>query len=244
MECTEIEERTEKLRKALAGQGYVHVDAAEFRALAQAGDPAAFASFAASWNDLAPDGHMADGGRYRRRRYAAFTFSGAEAVRKPHQPHFQSLAYNPLNGDRERWFEPVTDALVEHPITRHLFALCTPLFSALEGTGADTRWDGEFHQFRIEARSGEAGLPTPEGMHRDGVDWVLVMLVARHNVAAGTTHIADDGGSRESFTLCEPGEAVLLDDRRLRHGVTAIHPLDPAAPAWRDVLVVTWRHAR
>jgi hypothetical protein len=33
---------------------------------------------------------------------------------------------------------------------------------------------------------------------------------------------------------------VLLDDRRVMHGVTPIHPLDPARPGHRDVLVLTY----
>ncbi|RZI38206.1 hypothetical protein EGT07_35385, partial [Herbaspirillum sp. HC18] len=48
---------------------------------------------------------------------------------------------------------------------------------------------------------------------------------------------------RDSFVLSEPGEAVLLDDRRIRHGVTAIRALDPARAAYRDVLVMTWRRS-
>lgn len=230
------------LAQQLADKGYVHVDAADFRRIAHAADPAEFASFAASWDDLARDEYMADGGRYRRRRYAAFEFHGTQARRKPHQPHFQSIDYNPLNGDKARWFAPATEVLADHPITRSLFALCTELFSALEGD-PEQRWEGEFHQFRIEALAGEAGQPTPEGMHRDGVDWVLVMLVDRRNVEAGTTHLVDEAGRLDSFTLSIPGEAVLLDDRRIRHGVTAIHALDPERPAYRDVLVVTWRAA-
>jgi hypothetical protein len=54
----------------------------------------------------------------------------------------------------------------------------------------------ELHQFRIEAGDGEAGLPTPEGAHRDGVDWVIVMLIDRVNVASGVTDIfANDGAA-------------------------------------------------
>ena len=52
-------------------------------------------------------------------------------------------------------------------------------------------WHVEIHQFRIEARSGQDGQPTPEGMHRDGVDWVLVLLVSRVNIASGETSIGD-----------------------------------------------------
>lgn len=98
------------------------------------------------------------------------------------------------------------------------------------------------HQFRIEARTGEQGLPTPEGAHRDGVDWVIVMLVDRQNVDSGVTDIyAPDGASLGSFTLTAPGDAVFLDDHRVLHGVTPIRPLDVQAPAVRDVLVITFR---
>ena len=37
--------------------------------------------------------------------------------------------------------------------------------------------------------------------------------------------------------------AVLLDDRRVMHGVTPIRPIDPPRPGHRDVLVVTFRRA-
>ena len=48
--------------------------------------------FAAGWSDLGPDQYMADGGRYRRRRYAVFTVNGDQINRDPHQPHFQATS--------------------------------------------------------------------------------------------------------------------------------------------------------
>jgi len=99
----------------------------------------------------------------------------------------------------------------------------------------------EMHQFRIEASLAEAGRPTPEGMHRDGVDWVFVMLVDRRNVGEGVTRIgAPDGQPLGEFTLAQAGDAVLIDDHRILHGVTEIHGVDPAQPAWRDALVLTF----
>jgi hypothetical protein len=97
------------------------------------------------------------------------------------------------------------------------------------------------HQFRIEAKPGTAGRPTPEGLHRDGVDRVFVLLVERVNVREGVTRIgAPDGTPLGEFTLTHPGDAMLIDDHRILHGVTEIHPQDPARPAWRDALVVTF----
>jgi hypothetical protein len=68
------------------------------------------------------------------------------------------------------------------------------------------------------------------------------MLVRRRNVASGVTAIFDpDRRPLGAFTLTEPMDAVFLDDRRVLHGVTPITPLDPGQPAYRDVLVATFR---
>jgi hypothetical protein len=103
-------------------------------------------------------------------------------------------------------------------------------------------WHVETHQFRIEARAGREGRPTPEGMHRDGVDWVLVLLVNRVNINSGETTIGDLAKRPlGSFTLTDPLDAAVTDDNRVHHGVTPVTPLDPARPGHRDVLVVTFR---
>ena len=44
-----------------------------------------------------------------------------------------------------------------------------------------------------------------------------------------------------SFTLTDPLDAALVDDARCYHGVTPVEPENPAQPAYRDVLVVTFR---
>jgi hypothetical protein len=200
--------------------------------------------FAASWNDLGLDRYMADGGRYRRRRHAVFSVSAGSIARKAHQPHYQSRDYNPLNGGLERWFEPVRHEIADHPAMLAILRTCHEVFEAC--TPVRLRpgsWHVEVHQFRVEARQGEAGQPTPEGLHRDGVDWVLVLLVRRENVASGETMIFDLAKRPlGSFTLAEPMEAAWVDDGKVYHGVTPIVPLDADAPAFRDVLVVTFRH--
>ena len=119
-----------------------------------------------------------------------------------------------------------------------ILRFCDRLFRS-RTTSAGT-WHVEVHQFRIEARVGTPGHPTPEGVHRDGVDFVLVLLVSRDNIVSGTTTVYA-GNPLGSFTLTEPLDAALVDDHRVAHGVTAIAPLDPSRPGHRDVLVVTFR---
>ena len=231
----------ENLKAKVAADGFVRVSAEQMRALV--GDPALadWPGYAASWNDLPVDEHMADGGRYRRRRYGVLEAQPASLMRLAHQPHYQSLDYNRLNGGVERRFEPITAPVAEGPLARRLVELSLQVFA---GPNPGFPWRTEMHQFRIEARAGELGQPTPEGAHRDGVDWVLVMLVARRNVAAGVTDIFDPAGrSLGGFTLLEPLDAVFIDDNRVFHGVTAISPVDPTQAAYRDVLVVTFRRS-
>jgi 2OG-Fe dioxygenase len=92
----------------------------------------------------------------------------------------------------------------------------------------------ELHQFRIEASAGQVGEPTPEGLHRDGVDWVLVALVNRTNVESGVTSIYGmDHRHLGDFTLTDPLDAVFLRDNRVFHGVTTIRRWSPIRPRKR-----------
>ena len=221
-----------QLAAAIADAGFAFVHGGEMRAVF--GPMADWPAFAASWDDLGLDTYMADGGRYRKRRHAAFAARAGEPIhRKLHQPHYQSRDYNPLNGGIARWFDPVLPEIGAGSSMTTILARCL----------APTRdWHIEVHQFRIEARSGESGQPTPEGMHCDGVDYVLVLLVGRRNIQSGVTSIrATDGRDLGSFTLNEPCDAAWVDDHRVMHGVTPVEPIDPAQPGFRDVLVVTFR---
>ena len=231
------------LADPITRDGYIFVTASQMRAqLTQVGLLSDWSSFVASWNNLELDPYMADQGRYRSRRHATYaaTLKG-DILRQPHQAHYQSLDYNRLHGGIERWFEPIEPHIGDGDSMRTILRFCCALFGNL--SPATAAWHIETHQFRIEARADEVGHPTPEGMHRDGVDYVLVLLIQRHNIASGTTMIRTVDGNDSSFTLIEPFDAALVDDSRVFHGVTSVEPVDPAAPAYRDVLVVTFRKA-
>ncbi len=228
-------------QQALRDHAHVFAHADEMRALLEAhGSLSDWSRFAESWNDLSLDTYMADQGRYRRRRHAVFEALDGQILKLAHQPHFQTLDYNALNGGIERWFEPIKDEQANSRSLKTILSCCLDLFSSL---AADVKqWQVEVHQFRIEASADAPGLPTPEGMHRDGVDYVLVLLIKRSNIASGTTMIGSlDGSLSSSFTLIEPFDAALVDDARAYHGVTAVEPINPRLPAYRDVLVVTFR---
>src|SRR5262245_19813469 len=255
------------VRDLIAHQGFAFVNGTAMRELLAAyGSLSDWPAFVASWDRLELDSYMADGGRYRRRRHAVYRVdSNGRFTRSAHQPHFQTVDYNPVHGGIERWFAPIEAEIGSGPSLGAILTFCRDLFgtlghaaashgpSAFGGQDADDvarasgksltgDWRVEVHQFRIEARCNEPGRPTPEGLHRDGVDHVLVLLVNRSNIARGVTAIhALDGRALGHFTLTDAFDAASVDDTRVAHGVTPVEPIDPSLPAYRDVLVITFK---
>lgn len=103
-------------------------------------------------------------------------------------------------------------------------------------------WHIEVHQFRIEGNAGELGKPTPEGAHRDGVNFEIMVMVQRTNLVNGATTIYNAEKLRlDEFTLQQPLDIAIVNDERVFHSVTPIVQLALDKPAVRDVLVVTFR---
>jgi hypothetical protein len=230
------------LLAGVARDGFALLRGVEVAArLGAAGGPAALDAFAASWERLEVDRFMADGGRYRRRRHANFTARAGVPghVRGPHRPHFQAVVHNSLNGGVERWFGPMEDSVATGAPLRALLDLGR---AVADGQAPGQDWFTEVHQFRIEAAAGAPGFPTPEGVHQDGVDCVLIGMIARTNLAGGETLITDATGRELArFTLLDRLDTAFIDDARVMHGVTPVAPLDAARPSCRDVLVITWK---
>ncbi len=218
-------------------QGYAVLGAAAVCALAGRA-PGELRALEPSWSDLPPDNYLKDGGRYRRRRHACFVADGTVLLQVPHRAHWQPLAYNALHGGMERWFEPMLPADAQAPAWRDLLLALGRLCTAVRG-GAAQPWYVEAHQFRIDTTDG-IGRPTPEGAHRDGVDFVAVLLVARQGIKGGETRVFEaEGPHGQRFTLSEPWSLLFLDDARVIHESTPIQPLD--AHGHRDTLVLTYR---
>lgn len=188
------------------------------------------------WDDLPADHFLKDGGRYRRRRHSCFIVEQARVGQVPHRAHYQPLQYNALHGGMLRMFEPITPHTIAQPVWSKLLLCLAQACSDVKGAQP---WYVEAHQFRIDTRNG-IGRPTPEGAHRDGVDFVAILLVARKHVSGGESRIFEAAGPHgQRFTLGETWTLLLLDDQRVLHESTPIQPT--AAGGHRDTLVLTFR---
>jgi len=225
-----------KVVQQLESHGYALVPAA--LASATLGlDLLALDDLRGSWERLPRDQYLRDGGHYRSRRHSCFTWSpGGQLRAVPHRAHWQPTSYNALHGGMQRWFEPIEPGVSAAGAWRQLVSALGELFAKLQ---AVERWYIEAHQFRIDTTGG-IGRPTPEGAHRDGVDFVAVILVARHSVRGGETRVfAAHGSTGVRFTMEEPWSMLLMYDARVIHETTPIQ--GQGAAGQRDTLVLTYR---
>ena len=224
--------------QALQAQGFALLAPSELAALTTVPLPV-MRSWQPSWDRLAPDAYLLDGGRYRSRRHGCFVQEiGGGLVMAPHRPHWQSTDYNALHGGIDRWFEPLEPSLTGDPDWSKLLCALGSVFAEADRAPVD-RWYIEAHQFRIDANNG-VGRPTPEGAHRDGVDFVAVIVVNRGDIKGGETRVFEaDGPLGMRFVIEAPWSALLLDDARVIHESTPIQSTGPVPV--RDTLVLTYR---
>ncbi|MBI3903573.1 MAG: 2OG-Fe dioxygenase family protein [Nitrosomonadales bacterium] len=228
---TTLQDMAPELRR----RGYAVLSAQDLPSLLQC-QQAELDALKGGWDELPPDNYLKDGGHYRRRRHSCFTLEAGALKQTPHRAHYQPLEYNALHGGMQRLFEPV-------PLQTVNLAPWTRLLLAIGGICSQVkpvqRWYVEAHQFRIDTTGG-IGRPTPEGAHRDGVDFVSILLVDRANIKGGESRIFEaEGPNGMRFMLTEPWTLLILDDTRVIHETTPIQPL--AEGGHRDTLVLTWR---
>ncbi len=226
---------TDQLMHKLQAHGYAVLSPSGVCELAQC-DLTALETIKASWNDLPIDAFLRDGGHYRRRRHSSFVVEGTTVTQTPHRPHWQPLEYNALHGGMQRLFEPISPTTISQPVWSQMLQAIGHICSGIKGKQP---WYVEAHQFRIDTTNG-IGRPTPEGAHRDGVDFVAILLIDREQVKGGESRVFEAESSHgQRFTLMAPWTLLLLDDARVIHESTPIQPI--AEGGYRDTLVLTYR---
>ena len=197
-----------------------------------------WSDFAQSWNELRQDEYMGDGGKYRYRRYSEFLLEqrGRTLIALPHMPYRQSKEDNYLNGDIDRMYSPMLEGTQENSEFKRTLFNFADLLSPMHPSAA---WLVQVFQNRILANDGQPGKPTPEGVHRDGVDYVLTLMINRHNVSGGESSTYEQDGLtlRASVTLQAPGDFIFLNDKLMKHSVQPISRVYPTKEGYRDVLI-------
>jgi len=187
-------------------------------------------------------------GHFRRRRYSHFLapaaglavtggkdgFDVEHLQRLDHAFFLQSRTVNQLAGGIRREFAELEEGLLHLPI----FSSVVKTFIDFFGIDAAKREFG-VHQIRILCSAEFSGDPAPEGVHKDGFDYVGIFCVERHNIVGANTLLYRELGGQPIFSRAlQPGEVVFTNDRTVFHYTDPVRPLG-AQPGHRDVFVIT-----
>ena len=197
------------------------------------------------WMHLETDAYMADGGRYRLRRFGRFFFVPAtsELLRLPHATVFQSRYVNNFAGGIHRNFAPLRDATFENPLLLALVRFDFSCFEVAEPARLSAPWEVWIHQIRIRTDDDTAVLPAPEGIHHDGHDFIAMHLVKRQNVRGGRSTLYDNAKKEvHSCMLENPLDTIYANDHQVMHAVEPIRPAVKGLPAERDILIIDFDH--
>jgi hypothetical protein len=224
-----------EVKHALATVGYAHLspDLLDPRRLGCS--ERQVAAFVGSWNALPRDPYisaLATAGRRRRYGRVAVLEDSIEVL--PPAPFVQSNEVNPVFGGIERKFAELESGTSASPVLSGLIRLlgeCLPV--------PDLIWplDLGIHQIRVHASADSDGQPTPEGIHQDGHRFVAQVFIQRTAVDGGNSTFYDGDVPVYQACLTHPFECLLVDDRRLFHGVSPIKPAGFGL-GWRDMLLL------
>jgi hypothetical protein len=187
-----------------------------------------------SYDRLPHDEYMGNLTRYKRfsQYRLAWDSSGADWTfdRLAHRDYTAFKEFNPIGGGIRRKYEPLEADF--SPIIRQGI-------QALQLDNSED-WQINVHQNRTVATPEKPGQLTPEGVHHDGHEFVLIAILRRHSVTGGVTRLWNPGEDEPFFSdVLEPGQAVVIDDRAIAHDVTDVLP-ENGQPGNRDILITAF----
>ena len=190
------------------------------------------ASFEPFFADLPVDPYIQ--GHFRRRRFSRFTGTPENLHRLEHKYFLQSSQVNKLAGGVKRDFPELDERLLELSDFQRLIEAFID-FSKIDPLVREMG----VHQIRIVASRNEQGEPAPEGIHKDGFDFVGIFCIKRQAISGGETHLYRAKDQPPIFDkILQPGEFVMVNDRTLYHYASPVAP-EGAGQGERDVFVIT-----
>ena len=191
-----------------------------------------FAAFDPYFQNLPLDPYVQ--GKFRLRRFSRFQGSPERLKRLEHKYFEQSAAVNKLAGGIKRDFAELDDHMLALPDFQMLVAQFVD-FSKIDPESAEIG----IHQIRIVSSPDIVGEPAPEGIHQDGFNFVGIFCIKRENLIGAETHLYENPANPPIFAKeLQPGEFVLVNDRRLYHFTSGMKPAG-AGNGVRDVFVMT-----
>ncbi len=195
--------------------------------------------FKSFWNELEVDSYMSDKGKYRKRRIAFFNYNrllNKLDVIQDKKSFTQSYEINKFVGDLERVFSPSSNEFKNSPLLKNLIEKMVSHLP-IENDSIQVN----VHQIRILSSAESLGLPTPEGIHRDGHKFVSQHLISKNNILGGISGLYKlDKNPITHKMLNDFLDTIVLNDEKLMHDVSPVFSADENLPSYRDMLIIDY----
>jgi hypothetical protein len=204
----------------------------------------AWETLRAAYPDLPPDEFLPGGLKYRYRRFGRFYFlpMTGELLPLPHVDYFQSKDINKVTGGIVRKFAPLLPEMFENAFLKELIRFDFHQFPLSEEMKRGA-WNVDVHLMRVVAERDLPGQPTPEGIHRDGAEFVTVHLAELENVTGGTVGVYDlHEHPLVNFTLETLLDSYFLHDTHVLHDAQPIRAIDTTTRGVRSILTFDYKH--
>jgi len=195
--------------------------------------PQAVVDLAPSFESLPQTDHK--DGQYRLRRYSLIELMlEPKAFKELSVDTFmQTDKYNEFQGNVDRRFENLEPDVLHGEGMKEAVYRFRMLNNLPMGTLVD------IHQMRVITLYEDTPV-SPEGVHRDGYDCIMMLGIARHNVEGGNLLVYQekDGDHFMSLPLTA-GSMVIINDRELWHNAQAIQSQDKSQDGYVDAFIMT-----
>ena len=101
----------------------------------------------------------------------------------------------------------------------------------------------DIHQFRVEANFGKSS-PTTSGIHQDGLDWIVMHFIKSSNILPVISEVFSSENESDvlmSKSMSSFLETIIVSDKSHYHRATPVRQHLMNQPAYRDLLLVTFR---
>ena len=189
--------------------------------------------FIVSFESLVKDPYMPSEFGIRKRRFGRFYWNQNEQLLPLEGTTFvQSIELNSVAGGIQREFAPLEESFKRSILLKRLIG-----YLARTIDDPSKEWNVNVHQFRVES-NGIPASAAPEGIHRDGHNFVAIVSLRRHNIEGGFNRIYDDQKNLLFETLLSK-----TFDTLLIHDLTTFHDVTPFqsphnSTGYRDTLVI------
>lgn len=193
--------------------------------------------------DRLPHTEHKDGG-FRLRRYSVIELrtsfwnakTEAEITHMNHRDFKQDKEFNKHQGGMTRSFEEIEEEVLQSEAMKEICLTFKNAFNMIEGQ------EIEIHQMRV-ITCGELfvhGTPvSPEGVHRDGFDYIAMVGVNRYNIDGGELLVYENKDSKPFIVReLEDGEIVMLRDNELWHNASPISKIDKSHEGHGDWFIL------